>query len=189
MDSARLMLETQETYQRNLDQLEALSKKLKAKTLRNEAPSQSIAATRLLGREGINAEQQLARDLKSFELKVKVKIIALSTLLTVREMAMVSAIQEAQKDNVQSFNDYMMKVLEEDWRKEKCDFLQSLSRISFLPKTNMTDASREANAGQLVPVGSSYRVSSTLGKELVALANVPIHEKKSIRLWRGCEET
>jgi nuclear pore complex protein Nup93 len=96
-------------FQRNLDQLEALSKKLKAKTLRAEAPSQSIAATRylydsccrfshvllfeftillprkdyndifyylycciyrLLAREGINAEQ-LARDLKSFELKVK----------------------------------------------------------------------------------------------------------------------
>ncbi|PWA65665.1 hypothetical protein CTI12_AA332470 [Artemisia annua] len=54
--------------QRNLDQLEALSKKLKSKTLRTEAPSQSIAATRLLAREGINAEQ-LARDLKSFELK------------------------------------------------------------------------------------------------------------------------
>lgn len=33
-------------FQRNLDQLEALSKKLKAKTLRTEAPSQSIAATR-----------------------------------------------------------------------------------------------------------------------------------------------
>jgi nuclear pore complex protein Nup93 len=27
-------------------------------------------------------------------------------------MAMVSAIQEAQKDNVRSFNDYMMRVLE-----------------------------------------------------------------------------
>lgn len=27
-------------------------------------------------------------------------------------MAMVSAIQEAQKDNLRSFNDYMMKVLE-----------------------------------------------------------------------------
>lgn len=27
-------------------------------------------------------------------------------------MAIVSAIQEAQKDNVRSFNDYMMKVLE-----------------------------------------------------------------------------
>lgn len=33
-------------FQRNLDQLETLSKKLKAKTLRNEAPQQSIAATR-----------------------------------------------------------------------------------------------------------------------------------------------
>ncbi|XP_012434926.1 uncharacterized protein LOC105761615 [Gossypium raimondii] len=53
---------------RNLDQLEALSKKLKAKTLRTEAPSQSIADTRLLAQEGINAEQ-LTRDLKSFELK------------------------------------------------------------------------------------------------------------------------
>ncbi|KAK5771114.1 hypothetical protein PVK06_047289 [Gossypium arboreum] len=55
----------------NLDQLEALSKKLKAKTLRTDAPSQSIAATRLLAREGINAEQ-LTRDLKSFELKVSI---------------------------------------------------------------------------------------------------------------------
>lgn len=27
-------------------------------------------------------------------------------------MAMISAIQEAQKDNLRSFNDYMMKVLE-----------------------------------------------------------------------------
>ncbi|KAG6474873.1 hypothetical protein ZIOFF_064089 [Zingiber officinale] len=32
--------------QRNLDQLESLSKKLKSKTLRAEAPSQSISATR-----------------------------------------------------------------------------------------------------------------------------------------------
>jgi len=30
----------------------------------------------------------------------------------VHEMAMVSAVQEAQKDNLRSFNDYMMKVLE-----------------------------------------------------------------------------
>ncbi|KAF3554825.1 hypothetical protein F2Q69_00017824 [Brassica cretica] len=172
--------------QRNLDQLEALSKKLKAKTLRNEAPSQSIAATRLLAREGINAEQ-LARNLKSFELKTTFEDVfpaeATSVeeyLQQVHEMAMVSAIQEAQKDNVRSFNDYMMKVLEEDWRKEKRDFLQSLSRISMLPKTNMVDARREANAGQLVPVASSSRVSSsTLGKELVALANIPIHEKKA----------
>jgi len=30
----------------------------------------------------------------------------------VHEMAMVSAIQEAQKDNLRSYNDYMLKVLE-----------------------------------------------------------------------------
>lgn len=30
----------------------------------------------------------------------------------VHEMAMVSAVQEAQKDNLRSFNDYMLKVLE-----------------------------------------------------------------------------
>lgn len=35
-------------FQRNLDQLETLSKKLKAKTLRTETPQQSIAATRYL---------------------------------------------------------------------------------------------------------------------------------------------
>ncbi|KAK1316648.1 Uncharacterized protein QJS10_CPA05g00695 [Acorus calamus] len=52
----------------NLDQLEALSQKLKARTMRAESPTQSIAATRLLAHDGINAEQ-LARDLKSFELK------------------------------------------------------------------------------------------------------------------------
>uniref|UniRef100_A0A1J3DBS1 Nuclear pore complex protein NUP93B n=1 Tax=Noccaea caerulescens TaxID=107243 RepID=A0A1J3DBS1_NOCCA len=92
--------------QRNLDQLEALSRKLKAKTLRNEAPSQSIAATRLLAREGINAEQ-LSHDLKSFELKTTFEDVfpaeATSVeeyLQHVHEMAMVSAIQEAQKDNV-----------------------------------------------------------------------------------------
>ncbi|MED6143514.1 Nuclear pore complex protein nup93a, partial [Stylosanthes scabra] len=104
--------------QRNLDQLEALSKKLKSKTLRTEAPSQSIAATRLLAREGINAEQ-LARDLKSFELKTTFEDVfpveATSVeeyLQQVHEMAMVSAVQEAQKDNLKNFNDYMMKVLE-----------------------------------------------------------------------------
>ncbi|XP_042510740.1 uncharacterized protein LOC122086086 isoform X2 [Macadamia integrifolia] len=54
--------------QRNLDQLEELSKKLEARTLRTEAHTESIAATRLLAREGIKVEQ-LPQDLKSFELK------------------------------------------------------------------------------------------------------------------------
>ncbi|KAL5807650.1 hypothetical protein ACOSQ3_028341 [Xanthoceras sorbifolium] len=173
--------------QRNLDQLEALSKKLKAKTLRTEAPSQSIAATRLLAREGINAEQ-LARDLKSFELKTTFEDVfpaeATSVeeyLQQVHEVAMVSAIQEAQKDNLRSFNDYMMKVLEEDWQKEKRDFLQSLSRISTLPKTNTIDTSTGGTLpGQIASMTSSPRVSSgPSNMELVALANKPILEKKA----------
>ncbi|KAF5941217.1 hypothetical protein HYC85_022384 [Camellia sinensis] len=173
--------------QRNLDQLEALSKKLKAKTLRTEAPTQSIAATRLLAREGINAEQ-LARDLKSFELKTTFEDVfpaeATSVeeyLQQVHEMAMVSAIQEAQKDNLRSFNDYMMTVLEEDWQKEKRDFLQSMSRISTLPKTNLGDSStRGIRPSQIMSLTSSPQVSSGQSSmELAPLANKPVLEKKA----------
>ncbi|XP_020258060.1 nuclear pore complex protein NUP93A-like [Asparagus officinalis] len=77
-----------------------------------------IIDNRLLAREGINAEQ-LARDLKSFELKTTFEDVFPSEATTVEEylqqvheMAMVSSIQEAQKDNLRSFNEYMMQVLE-----------------------------------------------------------------------------
>ncbi|XP_027072476.1 nuclear pore complex protein NUP93A-like [Coffea arabica] len=173
--------------QRNLDQLEALSKKLKAKTLRTEAPSQSIAATRLLAREGINAEQ-LARDLKSFELKTTYEDVFPAEATTVEEylqqvheMAMVSAVQEAQKDNLRSFSDYMMTVLEEDWQKEKRDFLQSLGRISRLPRINVMDSGTgSVRQGQIVTLTSSPHVSSGPSTmELAPLANKPIVEKKA----------
>lgn len=173
--------------QRNLDQLEALSKKLKAKTLRSEAPSKSIAATRLLAREGLNAEQ-LARDLKSFELKTTFEDVFPAEATTVEEylqqvheMAMLSAVQEAQKDNLRSFNDYMMSVLQEDWQKEKRDFLQSLNRISILPRTNIRDSnSGISRQGQIVPMTSSPVVSSgPSGLELALLADKPIVEKKA----------
>ncbi|XP_022847736.1 nuclear pore complex protein NUP93A-like [Olea europaea var. sylvestris] len=173
--------------QRNLDQLESLSKKLKAKTLRTEAPSQSIAATRLLAREGINAEQ-LARDLKSFELKTTFEDVFPAEATTVEEylqqvheMAMISAVQEAQKDNLRSFDDYMMSVLEEDWQKEKRDFLQSLCRISTLPRTNISELSSGIiRQGQTVPATSSPQVSSgPSGMELAPLANKSILESKA----------
>ncbi|KAK4432109.1 Nuclear pore complex protein A [Sesamum alatum] len=173
--------------QRNLDQLEALSKKLKAKTLRAEAPSQSIAATRLLAREGLNAEQ-LARDLKSFELKTTFEDVFPAEATTVEEylqqvheMAMLSAVQEAQKDNLRSFNDYMMSVLEEDWQKEKRDFLQSLSRISTLPRINIQDSSSGVSRqGQIVPFTSSPQVpSGPSSMESAALANKPVIERKA----------
>ncbi|GER57188.1 nuclear pore complex protein nup93 [Striga asiatica] len=173
--------------QRNLDQLEALSKKLKAKTLRTEAPSQSIAATRLLAREGLNAEQ-LARDLKSFELKTTFEDVFPAEATTVEEylqqvheMTMLSAVQEAQKDNIRSFNNYMMSVLEEDWHKEKRDFLQSMSRISTLPRTNIHDStSGVSRQGQIVPRTSTLEVSSgPSGMESALVANKPVIEKKA----------
>ncbi|XP_068662330.1 nuclear pore complex protein NUP93A-like [Aristolochia californica] len=173
--------------QRNLDQLEALSRKLKSKTLRIEAPAQSIAATRLLAREGINAEQ-LARDLKSFELKTTFEDVfpaeATSVeeyLQQVHEMAMVSAIQEAQKDNLRSFNDYTMQVMEEDWQKEKRDFLQSLTRLSTLKKTNSASLNTGlAGPRQISSLTSSPCVSTgPSSMEVIPLSNQPVLEKKA----------
>ncbi|CAL1371871.1 unnamed protein product [Linum trigynum] len=175
--------------QRNLDQLEALSKKLKAKTVRTEAPSQSIAATRLLAREGINAEQ-LARDLKSFELKTSFEDVfpteATSVeeyLQQVHEMAMVSSIQEAQKDNVRSFNDYMMKVLEDDWQKEKRDLLHSLSRLSTLPRTDVVDINTHStHPGKTLALVSRSPLTSSgsATMNIVPFANKPIAERKAL---------
>lgn len=174
--------------QRNLDQLEALSKKLKAKTIRTDTPSQSsIAATRLLAREGINAEQ-LARDLKSFELKTTFEDVFPSEATTVEEylqqvheMAMVSSIQEAQKDNLRSFNEYMMQVLEDDWQKEKRDFLQSLSRLSSLPRTNNSLLSSGiSRTGQVSSLPSSSQISGgPSGVELVTNKSI-IENKASV---------
>lgn len=173
--------------QRNLDQLESLSKKLKTKTLRAEAPSQSISAIRLLAREGINAEQ-LARDLKSFELKTTFEDVFPSEAATVEEylqqvheMAMVSSIQEAQKDNLRNFNDSMMHVLEDDWQKEKRDFLQSLSQLSTLPRMNTSiSSSGLSRATQLSSQPSSPQViASPDSIEIVPLANKSVIEKKA----------
>nr|XP_009384164.1 PREDICTED: nuclear pore complex protein NUP93A [Musa acuminata subsp. malaccensis] len=175
------------SLQRNLDQLESLSKKLKSKTIRAEAPSQSISATRLLAREGINAER-LARDLKSFELKTTFEDVFPSEATTVEEylqqiheMAMVSSIQEAQKDNLRSFNDHMMQVLEEDWQKEKRDFLQSLSRLSTLPRGNSSILSSGfSSTVQMPPQASSPHVSKTSSNmEVMPMANKSIIEKKA----------
>lgn len=68
---------------------------------------------------------------------------------------------------------------QEDWQKEKRDFLQSLSRISTLPRTNMIDTSNVGTRpGQLV--ASSPQTSSGIaGTETVPLASKPVVEKKA----------
>lgn len=150
--------------QRSLDQLEALSRKLKARTSRLEVPSQAIAATRLLAREGINADQ-LTRDLKSFELKTSFEDVfpveattVEEYLQQVHEMTMLSAIQEAQRDNFRAFNDYMIKALEDNWQKEKRDFLHTLSRLPLTPAPSIGTPSIGAKQNlrsQILPFGSN----------------------------------
>ena len=72
--------------------------------------------------------------------------------------------------------------LQEDWQKEKRDFLQSLSRISTLPKTNMIDTSiGGARSGQIVSMTSTQVSSGPSGMELVPLANKPV-VKKSVSI-------
>lgn len=70
---------------------------------------------------------------------------------------------------------------QEDWQKEKRDFLQSLSRIATLPSTNVGDKSNGiSHHGQIVSVTSKPRVSSrSSGMELAALPDTPVAEKKA----------
>ncbi|XP_042481572.1 nuclear pore complex protein NUP93A-like isoform X2 [Macadamia integrifolia] len=102
-------------------------------------------------------------------------------MLQVHEMAMVSAIEEAQKDNLRSFNDYMMQVLEDDWKKEKRDFLQSLSQLSTLPRSSSSALSTGVTRpGQMVSIASSPQVSTGRSNmEILPLANKPVLEKKA----------
>ncbi|KAJ6764865.1 NUCLEAR PORE COMPLEX PROTEIN NUP93 NUCLEOPORIN NUP93 DEAD EYE PROTEIN [Salix koriyanagi] len=70
-------------------------------------------------------------------------------------------------------------VLEEDWQKERRDFLQSLSRISSLPKTNIVDTSTGVTR-QISSLASSPHASSgSSGFEIVPLANKSFVEKKA----------
>lgn len=173
--------------QRSLDQLEILSKRLKDRTSRIEAPSHSIAATRLLAREGINAEQ-LTRDLKSFELKPTFEdvfpIEAASVeeyLQQVHEMAMLSAVQEAQRDNLRSFDDYMLQVLEDDWQKEKRDFLHNLSRLPATPKPNgsSTSAGISHSARSSSVTASPHLLEGPQSMEVMPSTERPLLERKA----------
>ena len=87
----------------------------------------------LLAREGMNAEQ-LTRDLKSFELKPTFEdvfpIEAASVeeyLQQVHEMAMLSAVQGAQRDNLRSFDDYMLQLF--TWIKQ----MTSVGAVQLCP--------------------------------------------------------
>lgn len=72
-------------------------------------------------------------------------------------------------------------LLQNDWKKEKRDFLQSLTRISTLPRTNISESSPlGGRQGQIASLTYSPQVSSGPSHvEPLALANRPIVEKKA----------
>jgi len=74
-----------------------------------------------------------------------------------------------------------LDILQEDWQKERRDFLQSLSRISSLPKTNLVDTSTGVTRSrQIASLASSPHVSSgSSGMENLPLANKSFVEKKA----------
>lgn len=80
------------------------------------------------------------------------------------------------------FFSHVKLLLQEDWRKEKRDFLQSLSRISTLPKKNISDSSPGVSRyGQIVPAIPSPQVSSSpSGMKLAALGSKHVLEKKAV---------
>lgn len=70
---------------------------------------------------------------------------------------------------------------QDDWQKEKHDFLQSLSRISSLPRSKVADTGAGGSYVARVTSGaSSPQLSSgPSGMEIVSVANKPIMEKKA----------
>lgn len=75
----------------------------------------------------------------------------------------------------------MFDFLQDDWQKEKRDFLQGLSRISTLPRSNTGEASNAiTRSGQIVSVASTpLALSGPSNMEIIPHNNKPIEEKKA----------
>lgn len=70
-------------------------------------------------------------------------------------------------------------IWQEDWQKEKRDFLQSLSRISTLPRTNMiANSNLGTRQGQIVSMTSTPQVYSG-SMDIVPMTSRPTVEKKA----------
>lgn len=70
-------------------------------------------------------------------------------------------------------------MLQDDWQKEKRDFLQSLSRLSALPRTNSGVVSAGVTRPAQLTLSSSQVSVSPSSMELMPVANKPIVEKKA----------
>ncbi|CAI5514845.1 unnamed protein product [Closterium sp. Naga37s-1] len=156
--------------QRSLDQLEALSQQLRARTSRLDAVTETNAATRLLAREGINAEQ-LTKDLRSVHLKTTFEDVlpvdagSVEEYLTqVHETSLVMAVQAAVRENTSSFDSFMARAIQDDWQRDKRDLLHGLTRLnpSSFPSSFSTGAAGAAGAGTVAAAAGG--IAGTPGK-------------------------
>lgn len=92
-----------------------------------------------------------------------------------------SLLQEQKKFSTYCYLDIMVGFLQDDWQKEKRDFLQGLSRISTLPRSNTGEATGAITyPGQIVSVASTHQsLNGPSSMEIVPHANKSIEEKKS----------
>ncbi|CAI5513021.1 unnamed protein product [Closterium sp. Naga37s-1] len=155
---------------RSLDQLEALSQQLRARTSRLDAVTETNAATRLLAREGINAEQ-LTKDLRSVHLKTTFEDVlpvdagSVEEYLTqVHETSLVMAVQAAVRENTASFDSFMARAIQDDWQRDKRDLLHGLTRLnpSSFPSSFSTNSAGSAGAGTVAAAAGG--IAGTPGK-------------------------
>lgn len=75
---------------------------------------------------------------------------------------------------------YCYPLWQEDWKKEKRDFLQSLSRITSLPRTNVGDSSpASGHYNQIVSAARPHLSPMPSRMELPPLADKSVAEKKA----------
>eukprot|EP00899_Mesostigma_viride_P012822 jgi/Mesvir1/21540/Mv03981-RA.2 len=159
--------------ERNLYQLEQLSRQLKAKAPRLDTAAEANAAARLLARQGHDVDQ-LGRDLRSFELKTMfedVFPVEASTvedyLRQVHEMSLLTSIQEAQRTAMGSFDAYLTRQMEADWQAEKKQFYHTFGRMLAVPPVQSMPAPQVAvTAAGVGATGPPAVVAARSGKYL-----------------------
>mmetsp|Transcript_19713 Transcript_19713/g.59561 ORF Transcript_19713/g.59561 Transcript_19713/m.59561 type:complete len:809 (-) Transcript_19713:69-2495(-) len=143
--------------ERDLMQVEQLSLKLRAKASRLDQSNEELAASRLLAQQGVNA-RRYNRDLLELELQPSHEDVFTEPttvdeyLQQVHESTVVSAIQEAQRQTDDTFQQFMNDSLQAHWQQAKRRLLDSMlpsgGQGGFSPAAPLTVVGPAATAAQ-----------------------------------------
>ncbi|KAL3150654.1 hypothetical protein ABBQ32_000453 [Trebouxia sp. C0010 RCD-2024] len=130
---------------RTINQVQQLSEKMVSKVQHRDTTTDGLASARLLAQQGLN-QRQLSKALSKFEMKPTYEDVYQTQhpsvdeyLRHVQQSTLLSAIQEAQKDAVSAFDDFMDECMERDWAQDR-------GRL----------------VGQLMPIGASSKPQQSL---------------------------